>query len=197
MQRSADSQRQSIILVRQTAQLPLRLEQYQNELAACCLLQTQDMAQARCMLREKKPSLVILQNDKPGLDDMRAYSVLAAENDAVFLLLVRQSTYPAVWQMAQRAGICVMSWPADGGVLAQTLRNLLLVKKRMTSMQERTDELQMQLADLKRIQKAKSLLQRQLGMSEQDAHRWIEKAAMDRCVKKREIAETVIRLYDT
>ena len=75
--------------------------------------------------------------------------------------------------------------------------NLLLVKKRMTSMQERTDELQMQLADLKRIQKAKSLLQRQLGMSEQDAHRWIEKAAMDRCVKKREIAETVIRLYDT
>ena len=62
---------------------------------------------------------------------------------------------------------------------------------------KRTAELQMQLADLKRIQKAKSLLQRQLGMSEQDAHRWIEKAAMDRCVKKREIAETVIRLYDT
>ena len=28
-----------------------------------------------------------------------------------------------------------------------------------------------------------------------EAHRWIEKAAMDRCVKKREIAETIIRMY--
>ena len=45
-------------------------------------------------------------------------------------------------------------------------------------------------------QKAKGLLMRQLGMTEQDAHRWIEKAAMDRCVKKREIAETIIRMYE-
>ena len=37
---------------------------------------------------------------------------------------------------------------------------------------------------------------RQLGMTEQDAHRWIEQAAMDRCVKKREIAETIIRMYE-
>ena len=50
--------------------------------------------------------------------------------------------------------------------------------------------------ELKRIQKAKGLLMRQLGMTEQDAHRWIEKAAMDRCVKKREIAETIIRMYE-
>ena len=62
-------------------------------------------------------------------------------------------------------------------------------------MQEKTDQLQSQLQDMKRIHKAKSLLMNQLGMSEADAHRWIEKAAMDRCVKKREIAETIIRMY--
>jgi len=63
-------------------------------------------------------------------------------------------------------------------------------------MQAQTDQLRSQLQDLKRIQKAKGLLMRQLGMTEQDAHRWIEKAAMDRCVKKREIAETIIRMYE-
>ena len=76
------------------------------------------------------------------------------------------------------------------------LRNLLLLKRNLQSMQEKTDRLQLQLPDLKRIQKATSLLMRQLGMSAEDAHRWIEKAAMDRCVKKREIAETVIRMYE-
>lgn len=53
----------------------------------------------------------------------------------------------------------------------------------MQTMQAQTDQLRSQLQDLKRIQKAKGLLMRQLGMTEQDAHRWIEKAAMDRCVK--------------
>mgnify|MGYP000924250792 CR=1 FL=1 len=73
---------------------------------------------------------------------------------------------------------------------------LLLLKKSMQTIQAQTDQLRSQLQDLKRIQKAKGLLMRQLGMTEQDAHRWIEKAAMDRCVKKREIAETIIRMYE-
>ena len=109
-------------------------------------------------------------------------------------MLVRPGTYEAVWQFVQAAGICVMSWPAPQEVFRQTLRNLLL-KKSLRAMQEKTDQLQSQLQDMKRIQKAKSLLMNQLGMSEADAHRWIEKAAMDRCVKKREIAETIIRMY--
>ena len=89
-----------------------------------------------------------------------------------------------------------MSWPMERTVLVKTLRNLLRLKKSMRTIQAQTDQLRSQLQDLKRIQKAKGLLMRQLGMTEEDAHRWIEKAAMDRCVKKREIAETIIRMYE-
>ena len=131
-----------------------------------------------------------------GADDLLPRCVRLAEgSEAVFLLLVRPGTYEAVWRFVQAAGICVMSWPAPQEVFRQTLRNLLLLKKSLRAMQEKTDQLQSQLQDMKRIQKAKSLLMNQLGMSEADAHRWIEKAAMDRCVKKREIAETIIRMY--
>ena len=131
----------------------------------------------------------------PGLPALRQCVRLAESSEAVFLLLVRPGTYEAAWQFVQADGICVMSWPAPQEVFRQTLRNLLLLKKSLRAMQEKTDQLQSQLQDMKRIQKAKSLLMNQLGMSEADAHRWIEKAAMDRCVKKREIAETIIRMY--
>ena len=131
----------------------------------------------------------------PGLPALRQCVRLAEGSEAVFLLLVRPGTYEAAWRFVQAAGICVMSWPAPQEVFRQTLRNLLLLKKSLRAMQEKTDQLQSQLQDMKRIQKAKSLLMNQLGMSEADAHRWIEKAAMDRCVKKREIAETIIRMY--
>ena len=121
---------------------------------------------------------------------------MAETAEAVFLLLVRQEAYGAAWRTLQKHGVCVMTWPMEQAVLTQTLRNLLLLKKSMQTMQAQTDQLRSQLQDLKRIQKAKGLLMRQLGMTEQDAHRWIEKAAMDRCVKKREIAETIIRMYE-
>ena len=147
-------------------------------------------------LERLRPTLIVLQSDAPDAQALHRCAELAETAEAVFLLLVRQEAYGAAWRTLQKHGVCVMTWPMEQAVLTQTLRNLLLLKKSMQTMQAQTDQLRSQLQDLKRIQKAKGLLMRQLGMTEQDAHRWIEKAAMDRCVKKREIAETIIRMYE-
>lgn len=151
--------------------------------------------EAQAALERFAPTLIVLQSDAPGLQELRRCAALAEHAEAVFLLLVRPESYERVWQFMRRTGVCVMTWPMEQPVLLQTLRNLLLLKKSMQSMQAQTDQLRSQLQDMKRIQQAKGLLMRQLGMTEEDAHHWIEKAAMDRCVKKREIAETIIRMY--
>ena len=39
------------------------------------------------------------------------------------------------------------------------------------------------------------MVSEQLKMTEQDAHRYIEKQAMDRCVTKRVIAEQILSTY--
>lgn len=152
--------------------------------------------EAGAALERLRPTLIVLQSDAPDAQALHRCAELAETAEAVFLLLVRQEAYGAAWRTLQKHGVCVMTWPMEQAVLTQTLRNLLLLKKSMQTMQAQTDQLRSQLQDLKRIQKAKGLLMRQLGMTEQDAHRWIEKAAMDRCVKKREIAETIIRMYE-
>ena len=41
-------------------------------------------------------------------------------------------------------------------------------------------------------EKAKQLLMKNRGMTEQQAHKYLQKQAMDRCVRKSEIAEAVI-----
>ncbi|HIT05611.1 MAG TPA: ANTAR domain-containing protein, partial [Candidatus Scybalocola faecipullorum] len=46
------------------------------------------------------------------------------------------------------------------------------------------------------IDRAKWLLVDQLKMSEPEAHRYIEKQAMDRCVKRVEIAQNILRTYE-
>ena len=187
-----EPRKSTLLFVQDAAAEPAALGAFAAEQPALALVTADGLDEAE---RKLDPALVVWQCDAPGLPALRQCVRLAEGSEAVFLLLVRPGTYEAVWRFVQAAGICVMSWPAPQEVFRQTLRNLLLLKKSLRAMQEKTDQLQSQLQDMKRIQKAKSLLMNQLGMSEADAHRWIEKAAMDRCVKKREIAETIIRMY--
>lgn len=190
-----EPRKSTLLFVQDAAAEPAALGAFAAEQPALALVTADGLDEAERKLAQLDPALVVWQCDAPGLPALRQCVRLAEGSEAVFLLLVRLGTYEAVWQFVQAAGICVMSWPAPQEVFRQTLRNLLLLKKSLRAMQEKTDQLQSQLQDMKRIQKAKSLLMNQLGMSEADAHRWIEKAAMDRCVKKREIAETIIRMY--
>lgn len=183
----------TILLVRGTAAEPACLSAFAAAQPYVQLQTVSGLDEARAALGHLHPTLIVVQSDTPDAQELRRCAELAEGAEAVFLLLVRQEAYGAAWRFLQKRGVCVMTWPMEQMILAQTLRNLLLLKK---SMQAQTDQLRSQLQDLKRIQKAKGLLMRQLGMTEQDAHRWIEKAAMDRCVKKREIAETIIRMYE-
>ncbi len=190
-----EPRKSTLLFVQDAAAEPAALGAFAAEQPALALVTADGLDEAERKLAQLDPALVVWQCDAPGLPALRQCVRLAEGSEEVFLLLVRPGTYEAVWRFVQAAGICVMSWPAPQEVFRQTLRNLLLLKKSLRAMQEKTDQLQSQLQDMKRIQKAKSLLMNQLGMSEADAHRWIEKAAMDRCVKKREIAETIIRMY--
>ena len=183
----------TILLVRGAAAEPACLSAFAAAQPDVQLQTVSGLDEARAALGRLHPTLIVVQSDTPDAQELRRCAELAEGAEAVFLLLVRQEAYGAAWRFLQKHGVCVMTWPMEQAILAQTLRNLLLLKK---SMQAQTDQLRSQLQDLKRIQKAKGLLMRQLGMTEQDAHRWIEKAAMDRCVKKREIAETIIRMYE-
>ena len=52
------------------------------------------------------------------------------------------------------------------------------------------------MEDIRLVNRAKLLLIEQLKMSESEAHRYIEKRAMDTCVKRRKVAEDIIKTYE-
>ena len=51
------------------------------------------------------------------------------------------------------------------------------------------------MAEIRIVNLAKWLLIQQQGMTEAEAHRFIEKQAMDRCVKRKAIAEEIVGKY--
>ena len=51
------------------------------------------------------------------------------------------------------------------------------------------------MEQIRLVNRAKWILIRELKMSEPDAHRYIEKQAMDRCVSRGDIARDIIKTY--
>ena len=58
------------------------------------------------------------------------------------------------------------------------------------------ERLEQKIQDIRTIDRAKCLLIQYSGMSEEQAHRYLEKQAMDRRMTRREVAEEVLRLHN-
>ena len=58
------------------------------------------------------------------------------------------------------------------------------------------EDVRLLVEEIRLMNRAKLILIKKRGMTEADAHRFIIKTAMDRCVKKRAVAEEIIRYHE-
>ena len=71
------------------------------------------------------------------------------------------------------------------------------MRRKMAALQEKSDTLEKKMKEIRLVNRAKWILIAQMKMSEEEAHKYIEKTAMDECVTRGEIAERIIRTYET
>ena len=62
-------------------------------------------------------------------------------------------------------------------------------------MEQKTASIEEKMEEIRIVNRAKWLLIEQLKMTEKEAHRYIEKQAMDRCVTRRIVAEKILATY--
>ena len=154
--------------------------------------QAADGEQAVAMARELTPDLVVMDVKMPVMDGISAAEVLAREGIAPVVMLTAFSDRSLV-ERARDAG--VMAYVVKPFTASDVLPALDIARSRW---QER-QALESEVADLaerfetrKRLDRAKGLLQQQLKLSEAESFRWIQKAAMDRRLSMREVADAVI-----
>ncbi len=135
---------------------------------------------------------------------------LAAGADAAILLppLSEEAVQRAAEELAKHgaAVLCVGVRPPEGAVclpspvspavLLQTLSLALEMRARLRALEGENERLKAALSDFKLIDRAKCALIQYLGMTEKDAHRFIEKQAMDRRVSRREVALDILKTYE-
>ena len=68
-------------------------------------------------------------------------------------------------------------------------------RERLRRSEKKTLTLEEKMEEIRLVNRAKWLLISELKMTEPNAHRYIEKQAMDRCISRRQVAEEIIKTY--
>ena len=93
-------------------------------------------------------------------------------------------------------GVVVLAKPLTNRALARNLRHLVAIQNKMQETEKKVLTLEDRIKEMRTVNQAKCLLIEKEHMSEADAHQYLNKAAMDRCISKRVLAEEIIEKYE-
>ena len=168
----------------------LPADRFAPELSVCSPLE------ADYVLAQGEYDVAVLDGTEPA---QRAADIaaLAAENGVTgVLLLSEEDRFEAAAAFAEKHGFMALKNPVDPALLKQSLAMMAAVSQRLHDLESRAARLQAKMDEMKLVDRAKLLLIQRFKMTEKQAHRFIEKSAMDRCVTRRAVAETIIRTYE-
>lgn len=120
---------------------------------------------------------------------------LSKKSSAAIIVLARADIAEEVQRRIKFTGAFVIGKPFPKSVLANTVRMALLAKENIERLERENSELTKQLDDEKAINRAKCCLIEYLNLTEVQAHRHIQKLAMDTRKTQREIADDILRTY--
>lgn len=120
---------------------------------------------------------------------------LAHSNSCGVMMMVKNDVYEQVSYKVEEYGVLTLPRPCTAQQAFQTMKLLLATQQRLRALEQKTASLEEKMKEIRLVNRAKGLLMDNLKFTEQEAHRYIEKAAMDNCKKKSEIAQNIINTY--
>ena len=188
----SEEARPRVVLAEDEALIRLDLAEMLTEEGYEVVGQAGDGEQAVELVEELRPDLVVLDVKMPKVDGITAAARIAELRVAPVVILTAFSQRELV-ERAREAG--AMAYVVKPFGKADLIPAIEIARSRFAEVQQ----LEAEVADLtdrletrKLVDRAKGVLQRQLGISEPDAFRWIQKTAMDLRRPMREVAEGVV-----
>lgn len=153
------------------------------------------IAAARRELLSRSYDFVIINAPLPDDPGTRFAIDAAKRTDTVVLLLLRGENYEEVNERVITHGVFTLQVPFPASTIRQCLKWMASARERLRKMETISLSVEEKMEEIRIVNRAKWILIEQLKMNEADAHRHIEKQAMDRCASKKEIALGIIKTY--
>lgn len=150
---------------------------------------------ARRKLDFFEPELIIINaplQDELGIDFVLD---IADKTDAGIVILAKHEHLDEMQYRLEKVGALILPKPINKMILIQTAKFAAQSRKSLKGLKTQNEDLEKRMQDRKIIEKAKWILVEKLNMTEPQAHRYIQKRAMDSRISQIKVAEEIIQSY--
>lgn len=151
--------------------------------------------EARRLLIDRDFDLCII--NAPLSDEFgdRLARTIAERNASQVIIVVKTELFDEISLKVEDMGVFTIAKPINKCIFWSLLKIANATFNKLTRLKQENTQLLQKIEDIKVIDRAKLILIEHLNMTEPDAHRYIEKRAMDTRKNKREIAEIILKTY--
>jgi response regulator NasT len=154
--------------------------------------QAADGEQAIALAEELRPDLVVLDVKMPKLDGIAAAQRIAGERIAPVVILTAFAQRELVERARDAGAMAYLVKPFSRNDLVPAIEMAVSRFREVAALEAEVGDLTERLETRKSVDRAKGVLQKDLGLSEPEAFRWIQKTAMDLRLSMRQVSDGVV-----
>jgi len=132
------------------------------------------------------PDLVILDDDLEGGSPMEIAGIIEDDNLSSVLVITDNPDSRRLVEIAH------IQKPYTEETLISVIELSILYRNKVISMQNEVDRLKENLSNRKLVEKAKGIIMRNQGLTENEAYRFMQKQSMDHAMSMKELARRII-----
>lgn len=153
------------------------------------------VSSARRLIDQRDFDIVIINTplkDEVGIN----FAIELTDNSSCgVLLMVNSELFDEVNYKVQDLGVFTVSKPVNATIMSQTLKMLCSMRERLLRMEQKQKSFEEKMEEIKLVNRAKLLLVENLHLTEEQAHKFIEKNAMNERKSKVFVARKIIEEY--
>lgn len=154
-----------------------------------------DSQEARRIILNNDFDIIIINSplaDESGVN----LAIHASEStNSIVIYVVKQEKYDDCVASLSNTNIMVIAKPINKSILYQALNSAIILQNKRRAYEKEVKRLKEKLEETRIVGQAKCMLIEHMHITEEEAHRIIEKKAMDTRDKKINIAMEIIRNY--
>lgn len=150
---------------------------------------------AQRLIQDQHFDIIVINTPLPDDFGHKFAIDISVKNTCAILLFVKSELYDEINAKVIEYGVFTLRKPAPTLIINQAFDWLRAARERLRALEAKAISLEDKMAEIRLVNHAKWALIDSCNMTERDAHRYIEKQAMDRCVTRLEIAESILRTY--
>lgn len=147
---------------------------------------------ARRLLLMKDFDIVIINSPLTDEFGPQLAEDITAEYSSAVLLLTKGEVYEDVYYKVLISGVASLPKPINAHTMETALRILSAERERLRKSEEKRVSVEEKIEEIRLVNRAKWALIEKSGLTEEEAHRHIEKLSMDKRISKSAAAKLII-----